>query len=256
MRKMLAVLLTALICFGCQKENDNNSNTNPSSAHSCGSGNVHNPSKAYGSLKDIDGNTYKTIQIGNQEWMAENLKTTKYSNGVSIPNITDDNEWRNSKTGAYCSYKNDMSNDCPYGKLYNWYAVVDTNKLCPTGWHVPADEEWKTLIVSLDSTADFSNGDFKNTAGGQMKTAGTGYWLNSNKDGTNSSGFSGLPGGGRYDAFEDGPFSYKGRFGYWWSSTSTGVTSARYYYLYYGGGILDGLKFAQENGISVRCVRD
>src|SRR5574344_1985932 len=98
----------------------------------------------YGSITDIDGNTYKTVTIGTQTWMAENLKVTKYNDGIAIPNVTDATAWSELTTGALCDYDNTPSNSETYGKLYNWYAV-NTGKLCPTGWHVPSDAEWTIL---------------------------------------------------------------------------------------------------------------
>jgi hypothetical protein len=102
---------------------------------------IFNPNLTYGSLIDIDGNEYKTISIGTQTWMAENLKTTKYRNGDPIPNVTDDTEWGKLSTGAYCDYDNIPDNSAIYGKLYNWYAVDDSRNIAPTGWHVPTDKE-------------------------------------------------------------------------------------------------------------------
>ncbi len=90
---------------------------------------------------DVDGNVYKTVKIGNQWWMAENLKISHYRNGDEIPNVTDDEEWFNLTSGAYCNYKNDTANVALYGKLYNWYSVVDNRILAPEGWHVPTDED-------------------------------------------------------------------------------------------------------------------
>lgn len=100
-------------------------------------------------VKDIDGNVYHTIVIGTQTWMLENLKTTKYSNGDPIPNITDSLTWVSLETGAYCNYNNDENNSVIYGRLYNWYSVNDSRKLAPVGWHVPNDSEWRTLTDFL-----------------------------------------------------------------------------------------------------------
>ena len=103
-------------------------------------------SPTYGTVTDIDGNVYKTVKIGNQIWMAENLKTTRYANGDIIPNITDGKEWNNLKTGAWCFFKNETKYNSIYGKLYNWYAVADSRNICPKGWHVPTDNEFRILI--------------------------------------------------------------------------------------------------------------
>jgi hypothetical protein len=127
---------------------------NTGSPATCGAPNVHNPAKTYGSMTDQQGNVYKTIVIGSQEWMAENLKTSIYRNGEAIANVTDDSQWQVLTTGAWCYYNNDNQFNCPHGKLYNWYAVADPRNLCPTGWHVPTDGEWNVLIGYLDSVYD------------------------------------------------------------------------------------------------------
>jgi hypothetical protein len=101
-----------------------------------------NPALTYGSVTDIDGNTYATIQIGTQVWMAENLRTTRYRNGDPIPNVTDKWKWGGLSRGAWCHYENDPKYEVPYGKLYNWHTVSDARKMCPTGWHVPYEAEW------------------------------------------------------------------------------------------------------------------
>ena len=103
----------------------------------------------YGSVTDIDGNTYRTIVIGEQEWMAENLMVEHYANGDWIPNVTNDAQWGNLSTGAWCYYNNDPQFECPYGKLYNWYTVADPRNVCPTGWHVPTDAEYTILTNYL-----------------------------------------------------------------------------------------------------------
>jgi uncharacterized protein (TIGR02145 family) len=213
-------------------------------SHSCGSKDVHNAAKIYGTITDIDGNAYKTIQIGDQVWMAENLKTTKYRNGINIPNISDNSEWRDNTTGAYCSYENNASNECPYGKLYNWYVIKDNTLLCPTGWHVPSDEEWTTLINFLGGAI---------VAGGQMKSEGIQFWLSPNLEGINSTGFSGLPGGIRYD---DGTFFATGKDAYWWSSTETGTDGAWDRSLFYASKDITRVNNPKKNGASIRCIKD
>jgi uncharacterized protein (TIGR02145 family) len=222
-------------------------------AHSCGASSVHNPAKTYGTMTDQQGNVYKTIVIGSQEWMAENLKTSIYRNGNAIANVTDGVQWNNLTTGAWCHYENDSQYDCPYGKLYNWYAVVDPRNVCPTGWHVPTDEEWSTLINYLDPDA---NGGINssNVAGGKMKSTGTQYWQVSNTDATNESGFSGLPAGGRGPF--DGTFGSLGYYVNWWSSTEAGSTDAYVRRLSYDFGDAYRSFSRKDYGISVRCLRD
>ncbi len=196
------------------------------------------------SCADPDGNVYPLVSIGNQCWMAENLNTTKYNDGVVIPNITDGTQWSSLTTGAWSHYENDDSYEDVYGKLYNWHAV-STGKLCPSGWHVPTDADWKKLTDHL--------GEFY-VAGGKMKSTGTIYWESPNTDATNASGFTGLPGGERSDVA--GIFGNLGKFGYWWSSTEIYSTSASMMRLVYtNGGAITG---SQEKtfGLSCRCVKD
>jgi uncharacterized protein (TIGR02145 family) len=221
------------------------SETTSITAHSCGATNVHNPNLTYGSVKDVDGNTYKTIQIGTQTWMAENLKTTKFRNGAPIPNITDNTQWQNNTTGAYCSYNNNTSNDCPYGKLYNWYAVKSANQLCPTGWHVPSDLEWINLENILGGAAS-------GNVGNKMKSEGNQYWMPTNI-GNNNSGFSAIPGGYRNS---NGVSWGVGNTGNYWSSTGVNTSTAWDRSLTYNYGGLDGVTSNKNIGKSVRCIKD
>jgi len=108
-----------------------------------------------GTVSDNEGNLYYTVKVGSQCWMTENLKTTKYRNGINIPNITGDYQWANDLTGAYCCYNNDCGTyNVIYGKLYNWYAINNSNGLCPTGWHVPSDDEWCILENTVEVGTD------------------------------------------------------------------------------------------------------
>ena len=161
--------------------------------------------QASGTVYDNDGNTYNYITIGTQTWMAENLKTTKYRNGETIANVTVQADWEALATGAYCWYNNDAAtNKATYGALYNWYAVADSRNIAPTGWHVPTEAEWATLI---------ENQGVALVAGAKLKETGNSHWKAYNTDATNSSGFTALPGGYRRD--DDGTFSVVGRYGYW-----------------------------------------
>jgi uncharacterized protein (TIGR02145 family) len=208
-----------------------------------------------GTVTDIDGNVYQTVTIGTQVWMAENLKVTHYRNGDSIPNVTDNNAWRALTTGAYCEYNDDISNVATYGRLYNWYAVSDSRNIAPTGWHVPTDDEWKQLEMTLgmsQAQAD-SIGWRGTTEGGKLKEVGTTHWLTPNTGATNESGFSALPGGYRY--FYRGNYSDMGNSDYFWSSTQYSAY-AWYRTLYYNrSGLLRDLNY-REDGFSVRCVND
>lgn len=211
-----------------------------------------------GAVKDIDGNEYKTVKIGNQVWFAENLKTTKYNNGTPIPNITDNTEWAELSTGAYAWYNNDEATyKNAYGALYNWFAV-ETGNLCPTGWRVPTDAEWSTLINYIDPNADGGN-NWPNTAGGKMKSTRTTpdahpRWESPNTGATDEYGFSALPGGFRY--YYDGTFDNVGYNGYWWSSTEYHATHAWYRDVNYDDGNVGRDNDDKRNGISVRCLRD
>jgi uncharacterized protein (TIGR02145 family) len=136
-------------------------------------------------VTDIEGNDYTTVTIGTQTWMGENLKTTKLTDGESIPKITENAAWPNLATPAYCWYNNDeTAHKKIYGALYNWY-TVNTGKLCPTGWHIPSDDEWKTMIAFLGGAE----------AGNKLQEVGTTHWTTQNEGATNKSGFTALPGG-------------------------------------------------------------
>lgn len=204
----------------------------------------------------FDGYVYATIVLGNgQEWMAENLITSTYANGDPIPNVIDEIQWQNLTTGAWSHLYNDSQYENPYGKLYNRYAVTDSRNVCPTGWHIPSDTEWSAFINYLDPNAD-GGSNATNTAGGKMKSTGTQYWLFPNQDATNESGFSGLPGGKRSS---DGIFYViggEGRNGHWWSSTQFNPSSHLGRKLDWGSGAAAIYNYADEDGLSVRCLRD
>jgi uncharacterized protein (TIGR02145 family) len=221
-------------------------------AHSCGASNVHNPAKTYGTMTDQQGNVYRTIVIGTQEWMAENLKTSIYRNGEAITNVTDGNQWTGLTTGAWCYYENASQYECPYGKLYNWFAVADPRNVCPTGWHVPTDVEWSVLINYLDPTADGGNNS-PNIAGGKLKSTGLQYWLSPNQDATNESGFSGFSSGLRNF---NGTFYNIGLSDVWWSSTEYATNIAWVRSLFYVYGNADRSYGNKQYGFSVRCLRD
>jgi uncharacterized protein (TIGR02145 family) len=167
------------------------------------------------SLKDSDGNIYKTVAIGTQTWMKENLRTTRYIDGTSIPHVPDSLKWRDLETPGYCWYKNDEKTFKLYGPLYNWYAV-NTGKLCPTGWHVPSEVDWSNLASYLKD-----NGD----AGGKLKEKGTSHWKAPNFDATDQTGFTALPGSGREDSGEFGSMFIDpiGITGSWWSATESNI---------------------------------
>ena len=197
-----------------------------------------------GTVTDIDGNVYQTVKIGNQWWMAENLKVTRYNNGDAIPNVTDNTQWSNLTTGAYCNYDNDINNVAVYGRLYNWYAAEDSRNIAPVGWHVPSDTEWQTLVDYLGGSS---------VAGGKMKEAGTAHWLSPNTGATNTSGFTALPAGYRSN---NGSFSNMSNYGYWWSATEYSTAYAWYRLLSYLYSQVDRYYGNKRYGFSIRCIRD
>ena len=206
---------------------------------------LFNPDLTYGTLTDIDNNSYKTIQIGTQVWMAENLKTTHYNDGVSIPLVTDATTWTSLSTPGCSWYNNDPTTmKATYGAIYNWY-TVNTGKLCPSGWHVPTDAEWTTLTTWLGG---------ESVAGGKLKETGTNHWVSPNTGATNTSGFTALPGGGRSNS---GSFDFIGIYGYWWSSTENDISSAWCRNLYYSfNSVFRYSFFYKPFGFHVRCLKD
>ena len=193
-------------------------------------------------VKDIDGNEYKTVTIGTQIWMAENLKTTKYNDGKDIPMVTDTTKWQQYEQ-AYCWYNNKTENKNEYGALYNWYAV-NTNKLCPVGWHVPVKEELKSLMK-------FSPKD--TLTSGTLKEAGTVHWKIPNKGATNETGFSALPGGFRS---MNGEFGYIGEIGRWWTSSEENAYIGFSWILLYNNSQVGPNWPSKRVGLSIRCLKD
>jgi uncharacterized protein (TIGR02145 family) len=200
-------------------------------------------------LKDIENNVYKTVTIGAQVWMAENLKTTKYNNGDSIgtthPATLDISAESTPK--YHWAYNGDESNVSVYGRLYTWYAATDSRNICPAGWHVPTDAEWASLITNLGGT---------DLAGGKMKEGGIQHWDSPNTDATNSSGFTALAAGGRngYTSFYN-----IGKQAYFWSSTPDQYSPDNYAWARdlsnISAGILNQSWF-DVRGYSVRCLKD
>jgi len=218
-------------------------------------------------VTDYDGNVYNTVTIGTQVWMKENLRTTKYANGTAIPLINTVSTWSTltASSKAYCWYNDDISNKATYGALYTWAAAMNgaasvivnpsgIQGVCPTGWHLPSDAEWNTLIGYIDSTFNpLIQGTQSYLAGGKMKSTGTQYWQSPNANATNESGFSGLPGGYRGSA---GTFLNIGTGGYWWSSTEFTMGNSWNRILYYINGSVGRYGYDKRSGFSVRCIRD
>jgi uncharacterized protein (TIGR02145 family) len=249
-------LISALV--SCKKETTtpNNTGNNTSNSVNC----IDNPKINFTSIgipigkftnciKDIDGNVYKTVTIGTQTWMAENLKVSKYNDGSLIPNITDSSKWVNLKTGAWSYYNNDATFNGKYGKLYNFFAVAPkyngNRNVCPFGWHVPTDGEWDILNTYLGEGLH---------NGGKMKELDTTSWKSPNTKANNESLFTGLPGGSR--GFLSG-FEEMGIVGVWWSSLEDSIGFAWGHYLEYDSNDA-GRYFSSygASGFSVRCIKD
>ncbi|MBE0673817.1 MAG: fibrobacter succinogenes major paralogous domain-containing protein [Bacteroidales bacterium] len=222
---LLVTVILAIITSGCNKNDDDSI------------------------IKDGDGNIYQTVTIGTQEWLKENLKTTRYNDGTDIPLITDQTEWKNAISAAYCWYDNDITNKDPFGALYNWYAV-NSGKLCPKGWHVPSEIELTALVAFLGG---------ESVAGGKLKTTGTmeggdGLWNQPNVDATNETGFSALPGGMRGSTH----FSDINWGGIWWTSTEYPSNVAYYFFINNNDGTVgdSDIGTSKLSGFSVRCLKN
>lgn len=199
-------------------------------------------------VTDVDGNVYHTCTIGTQVWMVENLKTTRFRDGTTIPLVTDGDEWVGRgalQSSAYCNYENTVANAVTYGRLYNWYAATDERNICPLGWHVPTEAEWLTLINYLAG---------QDQAGGKMKETGTTHWSSPNTGATNSSGFTALPGGSRQ--IIDGAFSGQAESGVWWSQTEIDGDMAWYHQLYFDQAGIGIAGLGKTSGYSIRCIKD
>jgi uncharacterized protein (TIGR02145 family) len=201
-------------------------------------------SKNSTTVQDIDGNIYHTITIGDQVWMVENLKTTRYRNGDSMMNISDFTSWSDLRSGAYCDYNNNSDNALTYGRLYNWYAINDNRKIAPEGWHVAFLDEWQTLI-------NYLGGEY--IAGGKLKETGFSHWSKPNIQATNETGFTALPGGERNYYFN---FRNYKKYGFWWCSSESDPESGFSIIMYYQTGATAMDFFLKTNGLSVRCIKD
>ena len=259
MKKILLLAAICLATISCKKDPiaPNNTTTAPNTPNT--------PNTPVATIDtthvyDVDSNVYNVIQIGGQKWMKENLKTSRYNDGTPIQYAPDNNGWHNATAGAYIYYDYDTNYNHVYGKMYNLY-VINTNNVCPTGWHVPSDSEWETLMNTLggDSLAS-------------LKMKETGVWVSQPTPATNESGFSGLPGGSvgyGWNGVQDMTvFTGKDLATWWWTSTtctaypypwslpgnlarglySTTVPSNGYA-LYKSAG-------TKENGYYVRCTHD
>lgn len=201
-------------------------------------------------IADCDGNIYHSVTIGTQEWLIENLRTTKYNDGCPILNITDNTEWANLTTPAFCWYNNDVINKNIYGALYNLYAV-NTDKICPVGWHVPSDAEWHILILFLDP--DGSQGDpyvESFNAANKLKETGTTHWTSPNWGASDDHGFKALPGGWRDGIY--GEFISISTHGLWRTTSNNHRMMSFESSSVWKGTWEEDSQF----GFSVRCIKD
>jgi len=251
-KRLLALLLTALILISCGKKSGKTSDSGLSASKQTSdrigdyrdSIIVETPALTPQTVKDIDGNVYNTLKIGNQTWMTKNLKTIRLNDGTSLELIKDGAIWASLTSPGYCWYNNDAASyKGTFGALYNGY-TVSTRKLCPTGWHVPGDVEWSTLITYLGG---------ENIAGGKLKENSADFWVTPNTGANNESGFTAIPGGLRY---HDGVFHDFGFSGYWWSSTEYSESRAYFRYMDYEYSNVFRFDNLKKLGFSVRCLRD
>jgi uncharacterized protein (TIGR02145 family) len=241
MKKIQIAFLILLFASGCKKEKEDE---------------VTTPVHETGTMTDADGNMYRTIKIGNQWWMAENLKTIRYRDSSLILHLTNLNatQWSSNTTGAYCEYED--GNSTP-GLLYNWFSVSSEHNLAPAGWHIPSDDEWKELERNLGmSPPDADNSGWRGShVGDKLKIGGTEGWRASeNVWPTNESGFTALAGSCR---LFDGSWGSPGltQTGFWWTSTAS-ANEAWYRYLDYKNANVFRSHCSQNYGFSVRCIKD
>jgi len=243
MKVSVFVLFVMLVITACKKEKGGNPTIGLTAP-------VFNSKVSYSTLTDQDGNVYKTVTIGTQTWTAENLRTTKYNDGTDIPNVIDDDKWRNLTTGAYCNLLNTDDHEiiAIFGRFYNWY-TVNTGKLAPKGWHVPTDAEWTKLTDYLGGL---------NIAAAKLKEIGTSHWSETNKEVTNDSGFTALPGGNRDISVgvNDEGFGGGAVTGCWWSTTGCDSDLSWAWVIWDSDAIVRRISNYKHNGLAVRLVKD
>jgi len=240
MRKIIIYAILVTLGVSCDKEELESPAT------------LLNTNLTYGSLEDIDGNIYSTIQIGEQIWMANNLRTTRFSNGDSIPRIVERREWQNDSIGAWTYYMDESTLNSKHGKLYNWCAVNNFRNICPEGWHVPTLEEWSTLLIYLGG---------RENAGKKMKSKINGAWATeyngqvSHAQADNESGFSSVASGTRNI---DGQFSLMTYRASYWSKTkaNTWYPAAYSCELFWNGDAVNLLPENKDYGLCIRCIMD
>lgn len=247
-RFFMIVLLFSMgigLCYipGCDDKDD----LNPSNGRTTA---LFNPDKNYGTLSDQDGNVYKTITIGSQTWMAENLRTTRFRNGDLIPEVADIPVWFDLSSGAQCTYQNTDNPDsiATYGRLYNWFVVNDPRNIAPAGWHVPTLDEWNELSAYLtDSIAAI-----------KLKEAGTRHWKPLNNRATNESGFTALGSGYRQGYGGMQIDLHWGIEAAWWTVTVSDDDPEQVFHVTvgYNYDLLGGCYCDKNSGYSIRCMKD
>ena len=257
MKKLIIALIILNILISCKKSISNTKSN--SNSNNC----IDNPlinfatigtpiGKFDDCITDVDGNVYKTVTIGTQTWMAENLKTSKYNDGNIIPNITDNFQWKNNTTGAWCYYNNEKTYNEKYGKLYNWYVLFNNDNnnknICPSGWHIPTSDNWHVLYNYL------KNDSLSGGLGEKMKSITNNEWVTPNLGATNTSLFTGLPSGSRDG---DGFFGNIGMGCYWWCAPKYSNDFIKHQTLTYETNDLKEIMYNNGNtGFSVRCLKD
>ncbi|MEY3559975.1 MAG: hypothetical protein RIS12_408, partial [Bacteroidota bacterium] len=203
-----------------------------------------------GTVSDIDGNNYNIVTIGNQVWLSSNLKATKFNDGISIQNTTDNIAWNNATSSGYCWYNNSITNKPTHGALYNYYAI-DRGKLCPTGWHIPTDFEWNELIDFLGGAA---------VAGGKLKQVGFALWQSPNTGASNASGFSATPSGARIPEPNGATYGWLGYSAIWATSSFTYPNNLIRFNApnvnYNSASVSFQVNLHPNTGLSVRCIGD
>ncbi|MEX0811856.1 MAG: FISUMP domain-containing protein [Chitinophagales bacterium] len=194
-------------------------------------------------ITDADGNSYPVVRIGNQCWIAENLRTTKYKDGSPIDHVSDSLAWISTNSGAYAYYRNDISNQQTYGNLYNWFAITHLKGICPDGWRVPVPDDWQTLKTHLQSIDEPTGGPLKSRS----------LWDAPNDGATNSTGFNAVPSGIRED---DGHFTGKGHANMFFTNFEESATEAKTYNLWSNGDFLNSQTHNKKKGTSCRCIKE
>jgi uncharacterized protein (TIGR02145 family) len=252
MKKILFVFALTSAIVSCKKEASSPSTSNTSNTSNTDSTktttNVSSDGKLGATISDVDGNTYKTVIIGDQQWMAENLKVTKFNDGTGIPNASLWLDWSENDTTGWCNYYNKAEYNAKNGKLYNWNVVSPVKNgeknVCPKGWHVPNDAEWDKLGAKLGGVL---------AAGAKLKVSGTADWNSPNPDATNSSLFSAYPSGVRNSS---GSFEGLGNVAQWWSADEQDYMYAKALSIYYINSQFSLYSTPKRSGASIRCIKD